>query len=107
MSMVKNSIKGGMMFEKIKPLGDRVLVKLVEREEKTASGLIIPDTAKEKAQIGAVIAVGQGRRDSMGNLLPMAVKIGDTIYFGKYAGTNAGDDYLIIKEEEILGVIEQ
>ena len=107
MSIVKFSIKGGMMFEKIKPLGDRVLVKLVEREEKTASGLIIPDTAKEKAQIGAVIAVGQGRRDTAGNVLPVAVNIGDTIYFPKYAGTNAGDDYLIIKEEEILGIIEQ
>ncbi len=106
MSIAKFSIKGGMMFEKIKPLGDRVLVKRVEREEKTASGLIIPDTAKEKAQIGAVIAVGHGRRDAAGNFLPVAVKIGDTIYFGKYAGTEAGDDYLIIKEEEILGVIE-
>lgn len=99
--------KGGMMFDKIKPLGDRVLLKRVEREEKTAAGLIIPDTAKEKAQIGAVIAVGAGRRDTVGNIMPMAVKIGDTVYFGKYAGTDAGDDYLIIKEEEILGVIEQ
>jgi chaperonin GroES len=95
------------MFEKIKPLGDRVLVKRVEREEKTASGLIIPDTAKEKAQIGAVIAVGAGRRDATGSVMPMAVKTGDTIYFGKYAGTDAGDNYLIIKEEEILGIIEK
>ncbi len=107
MSMEQSSVKGGMMFEKIKPLGDRVLVKRVEREEKTAGGLIIPDTAKEKAQIGSVIAVGQGRRDATGAVQPLTVTIGDTIYFGKYAGTDAGDNYLIIKEEEILGIIEQ
>ena len=96
------------MFEKIKPLGDRALVKRIEIEEKTASGLIIPDTAKEKAQIGSVIAVGPGRRDTAtGKAVPMAVSVGDTIYFGKYAGTDAGNDYLIVKEEEILGVIQQ
>ena len=96
-----------MMFEKIKPLSDRVLVKRIEGEEKTAAGIIIPDAAKEKAQTGAVIAVGPGARDAAGKTMPMGVKIGDTIYFGKYAGTDAGDDYLIIKEDEILGVIEQ
>ncbi len=95
------------MFEKIKPLGDRVLVKRIEEEEMTASGIIIPDAAKEKAQTGSVIAVGPGRRDVAGKPLAMDVKIGDTVYFGKYAGAEAGKDYLIIKEDEILGVIEQ
>ena len=95
------------MFQKIKPLGDRVLVQRVAQEERTASGLIIPDAAKEKAQTGAVIAVGPGRRDAAGVTLPMAVNVGDKVYFGKYAGTEAGDNFLIIKEDEILGVIEQ
>lgn len=95
------------MFEKLKPLGDRVLVKRIEAEERTASGLYIPEGAKEKAQTGAVIAVGAGRRDVTGNLLPMAVKVGDMVYFGKYSGTEAGKDYLIVKEDEILGVVEQ
>lgn len=95
------------MFEKIKPLGDRVLVKRMPVEEKTASGIIIPDAAKEKAQTGSVIAVGPGKKDVAGNAMTLSVKTGDTIYFGKYAGTEAGDDYLIIKEDEILGVIEQ
>lgn len=95
------------MMEKIKPLGDRVLVKRVAQEERTTSGLIIPDSAKEKAQIGAVIAVGAGRRDKDGQLIPMAVKAGDRVYFGKYAGTEAGDEYLIVKEDEILGLLEQ
>lgn len=95
------------MVEKIKPLGDRVLIKRMGQETSTASGIIIPDTAKEKAQIGAVIAVGAGRRDKEGKLIPMTVKMGDKVYFGKYAGTEAGDDYLIIKEDEILGLIEK
>lgn len=94
------------MMEKIKPLGDRVLVKRVEQEEMTTSGIIIPDSAKEKAQIGAVIAVGAGRRDTEGKLIPMAVKAGDKVYFGKYAGTDAGNEYLIMKEDEILGLVE-
>ncbi len=95
------------MVEKIKPLGDRVLIKRVEGEEKTDSGIIIPDTAKEKAQTGCVVAVGTGLRDKDGKMIPMAVKVGDKVYFGKYAGTEAGDDYLIIKEDEILGLLEQ
>ncbi len=94
-----------MMFEKIKPLGDRVLVKRMPSEEKTASGLIIPDAAKEKANMGSVIAVGPGKKDAHGNPMALAVKAGDTVYFGKYAGTEAGD-YLIMKEDELLGVLE-
>lgn len=95
------------MFEKLRPLGDRVLVKRVESEERTPSGIIIPDSAKEKAQMGAVLAVGPGKRDKEGNLIPLDIKINDTVYFGKYAGTEAGDDHLIIREDEILGVVEK
>ncbi len=94
------------MFERIKPLGDRVLVKRIPVEEKTAAGIIIPDAAKEKAQTGSVMAVGPGRKDASGNTITLSVKAGDTVYFGKYAGTEAGQDFLIIKEDELLGVIE-
>ncbi|MEX0940152.1 MAG: co-chaperone GroES [Candidatus Babeliales bacterium] len=95
------------MFEKIKPLHDRVLVKRVEMEDTTPGGIIIPDAAKEKAQTAKVVAVGEGRITSEGKTVPMAVKAGDVIFFGKYAGTEAGDEYLIIREDEILGVVEQ
>ena len=94
------------MFDKIKPLADRVLVKRNPVEEKTASGIIIPDAAKEKAQTGSVIAVGPGRKDTAGNVITLSVKEGDTVYFGKYSGTEAGQDFLIIKEDDLLGVIE-
>lgn len=94
------------MFEKLRPLGDRVLVKRLAGEEKTIGGLYIPDAAKEKAQTGAVVAVGAGRLDNAGNRIAMQVKTGDTIYFGKYSGTEAGDDFLIIREDEILGVMD-
>lgn len=94
------------MFEKFKPYGDRVLVKRVEEQEKTAGGIFIPEAAKEKAQQGAVIAVGTGRLDATGKTVPMALKVGDVVYFGKYAGTEAGKDHLIIREDEILGVVE-
>lgn len=95
------------MFEKMKPLGDKVLVKRIEYEDKTPGGIIIPDAAKEKAQHGKVIAAGPGKVTTEGRVLPLAVKAGDTIFFGKYAGTEAGDDYLIIREDEILGVVEE
>jgi chaperonin GroES len=95
------------MFENLRPLGNRVLIKRVKNEEKTVSGLYIPDSAQEKAQQGAVLAVGPGNRDTAGNAIPMQVKSGDMIYFGKYSGTEAGDDYLILREDEILGVIEK
>jgi len=95
------------MFEKLRPLGDRVLVKCLEGQEKTAGGIIIPDNAKEKAQTGSVIAVGPGRKDANGNSIPLDIKEGDVIYFGKYTGTQAGDEYLIIREDEILGVVEK
>jgi len=95
------------MFDKLKPLSDRVLIKRIENEEKTAGGLYIPESAKEKAQIGKVISVGDGRVGNDGARIAPAVAIGQTVYFGKYAGTDAGDDHLIIREDEILGVVQQ
>jgi chaperonin GroES len=95
------------MFDKIRPLGDRVLVKRVPTEEKTASGLFIPEAAKEKAQMGAVMAVGSGHRDRDGRLTPIEVRVNDVIFFGKYSGVDAGEEFLIIKVEEILGVVEK
>lgn len=96
-----------MMFAKFKPLHDRVLVKRIDEEEKTAGGIIIPDAAKEKAQTGSVLAVGPGQKDANGRHIPLEVKVGDVIYFGKYAGTEAGKDHLIIREDEILGIVER
>ena len=92
-----------------RPLGDRVLVKRVEEEEKTKGGIIIPDTAKEKPQEGEVIAVGPGARDDAGKVQPLDVKPGDRILFGKWSGTEVkldGADLLIMKESDILGVLE-
>jgi chaperonin GroES len=92
------------------PLHDRVLVRRVEGEEKTKGGLIIPDTAKEKPSEGEVIAVGEGARKDSGELIPMAVKAGDRILFGKWSGTEVkieGEDLLIMKESDILGVITE
>ena len=90
-----------------RPLHDRVLVRRVEAEEKTAGGIIIPDTAKEKPQEGEVIAVGSGIRDEAGKLVPLDVKAGDKILFGKWSGTEVrldGEDLLIMKESDILGI---
>ncbi len=92
-----------------RPLHDRVLVRRVESEEKTAGGIIIPDTAKEKPSEGEVIAVGQGHRSEDGKVTPLDVKPGDRILFGKWSGTEVkidGEEYLIMKESDILGVIE-
>ena len=92
-----------------RPLGDRVLVKRVEEEEKTKGGIIIPDTAKEKPQEGVVLAVGPGARDESGKVQPLDVKTGDRILFGKWSGTEVkmdGQDLLIMKESDILGVVE-
>ncbi|MCW5759870.1 MAG: co-chaperone GroES [Phenylobacterium sp.] len=92
-----------------RPLGDRVLVKRVEEEEKTKGGIIIPDTAKEKPQEGEVISVGPGARDDSGKVQPLDVKAGDRILFGKWSGTEVkieGEDLLIMKETDLLGVIE-
>lgn len=94
------------MFNTFRPLADRVLVQRMEQETTTAAGIIIPDAAKEKAQTGKVLAVGAGKLDEKGNRVPVQVKVGDVIYFGKYAGTELGDDHLIIREDEILGIVE-
>lgn len=96
------------MLEKFKPLGDRVLVKRLEGQERTAGGIYIPEAAKEKAQEGKVVAVGAGKVDTAGRVIPMQVKEGDLVYFGKYAGTEVmGQDHLVIKEDEILGIVEK
>jgi chaperonin GroES len=94
---------------KFRPLHDRVLVERVESEEQSAGGIILPDTAKEKPQQGKVIAVGPGKRTEDGKLVPMDVKAGDTILFGKYSGTEVkieGNEYLIMREEDVLGLVE-
>ncbi|MFN3369906.1 MAG: co-chaperone GroES [Sphingomonadaceae bacterium] len=90
------------------PLHDRVLVRRIEAEEKTAGGIIIPDTAKEKPQEGEIVAVGAGARDEDGKRIPLDVKVGDRILFGKWSGTEVklhGEDLIIMKESDILGVI--
>jgi chaperonin GroES len=95
---------------KIKPLQDRVIVKRIEAEEKTASGIIIPDTAKEKPQEGEVIAVGPGKVLDNGTKVELTVKPGDRVLFSKYAGTDVkidGKEYLIMREDDILGIIEK
>ncbi len=92
----------------VKPLRDRILIKRLEEEEQRVGGIIIPDTAKEKPQQGKVIAVGTGRITDEGKVLPLDVKAGDRILFGKYSGTEIkldGEEYLIVREDEILGIL--
>lgn len=92
-----------------RPLHDRILVRRIEAEEKTAGGIIIPDTAKEKPQEGEVVAAGPGGRDDNGQLRPLDVKVGDRILFGKWSGTEIkldGEDFLIMKESDVMGVVE-
>jgi len=94
---------------KFRPLHDRIVVKRVDAEERTKGVIIIPDTAKEKPQEGEVIAVGPGARDESGKLMPLDVKVGDRILFGKWSGTDIkldGEDLLIMKESDVMGVIE-
>jgi chaperonin GroES len=95
------------MIEKISPLYDRVLVKLLPQEEKTEGGIIIPDVAKEKPQKGQIINVGVGRLSSEGKVVPLQVKVGDVVFFGKFAGTEVSSGYLIIREDEVLGIVEK
>ena len=97
-----------MAKTKFRPLHDRVVVRRVESEEKTKGGIIIPDTAKEKPQEGEIIAVGSGARDEAGKLVPLDVKAGDRVLFGKWSGTEVkldGQELLIMKESDIMGVI--
>ena len=94
---------------KIRPLGDRILVKRIQEEETTKGGIIIPDTAKEKPQEGKVVAVGKGKTTEEGKLVPPDVKAGDKILFGKYSGSEVkidGEEHLIMREDDILGVLE-
>jgi len=94
---------------KIRPLHDRVLVRRIEEEQKTAGGIIIPDTAKEKPMQGEVLAVGAGARNEKGEIVPLDVKTGDRVLFGKWSGTEVkveGEELLIMKESDIMGVIE-
>lgn len=93
------------MFKKFRPLGDYILVKRIENEEKTASGIILPDAEKENSQIGLVIAVGPGRLQE-GKLIPLTVQINDNVYFGKYTGAEISDNQLVIRESDILGIID-
>ena len=98
MSQVKN----------FRPLYDRVLIKRLEAEEKTAAGIIIPDTAKEKPMEGEVIAIGTGLRTDQGQVLPMTLKVGERVLFGKWSGNEVkldGDDYVIMKESDVMGVL--
>ena len=93
----------------IRPLHDRVIVKRLKVERTTASGIVIPDNAGEKPDQGDVIAVGPGKRDEAGKLLPMDVKVGDRVLFGKYSGQNVkvdGEEFLVMREEDIMGVVE-
>jgi chaperonin GroES len=95
---------------KVRPLHDRIIVERIEESEQRVGGIIIPDTAKEKPQQGKVIAVGKGRIEKEGKVTPLDVKAGDTVLFGKYAGQEIkldGEELLIVREEEVLGVIEK
>ncbi|MDA8414490.1 MAG: co-chaperone GroES [Desulfobacteraceae bacterium] len=93
----------------LRPLQDRIIVKRVEEESKTAGGLFIPETAKEKPQRGEIVAVGNGKKTEDGKVLPLDVKVGDVVLFGKYAGTEIkvdGADFLMMREDDILAVVE-
>lgn len=94
------------MFQSFRPLGNNVWVKRLEEETRTAGGLYIPDAAKSEAQTGIVMATGAGIRNDKGDLMPLQVKVGDKVFFGKYAGTKAGDTFLVLKEDDILGIVE-
>jgi len=94
------------MFQKLRPLGNHVWVELIEKNERTSGGLYIPDAAQEKTQTAKVLAVGPGKQSSSGTTIPMQVKVGETVFFGKFSGIQAGDKFMILKEEDILGIVE-
>lgn len=94
----------------IQPLGDRILIKPLEADDKTKGGIVLPDTAKEKPQEGKVVAVGKGRILESGKVEPLEVKVGDIVLYGKYSGTEItkeGDEYLFVKEEDILAIVKK
>src|SRR5580692_4625896 len=105
-----SQVKPGAKLMKFRPLHDRIVIRRIEGEDKTKGGIIIPDTAKEKPQEGEVIAVGPGARDESGKLIPIDLKAGDLVLFGKWSGSEVkidGKDLLIMKESDIMGVIER
>ena len=94
---------------KIRPLHDRVIVKRIEEERKSAGGIVIPDTAAEKPDQGEIVAVGKGKKDDQGKLIPIDVKVGDRVLFGKYSGQSVkvkGEELLVMREEDVMGVLE-
>lgn len=93
---------------KFKPLGERILIKPLEAKEETKGGILLPETAKEKPQEGKIVAVGEGRKTDEGKVIPITLKVGDVVLYGKYSGTEItidGEEYLITKEDEILGIV--
>lgn len=95
---------------KVRPLQDRVIIKRIKEEEQSKGGIIIPDTAKEKPQEGKVVAVGKGKRDEDGKVIPMEVKVNDRVLFAKYSGSEIninGDEHIIMREEDILGIVSE
>lgn len=90
----------------IRPIADNILIKRIKAENKTPSGIILTDEAQEKSALGSVISLGKGKRDSHGNFITPSVSVGDTIYFNKYAGTEIGNDHLLIRENDIIGIVE-
>src|SRR5882762_8570949 len=108
-SLLPDTLQGGNLIMKIRPLHDRVIVKRVEEEKKSAGGIVIPDTAAEKPEQGEILAVGEGKKDDNGKLIPIDVKVGDRVLFGKYSGQTVrvkGDELLVMHEGDIMGVIE-
>ena len=94
---------------KIKPLGDRVLIKPSEEEEKSKGGIVLPDTAKEKPQRGEIVAIGEGKKTEGGKTIALSVKVGNKVLYGKYSGTEisvSGEEYLIMREEDILAIVD-
>jgi len=92
----------------IKPLADRILIKSLEAKEQTRGGIVLPETAREKPQEAEIIAVGEGKKNDEGKVIPLSLKVGDKVLYGKYSGTEVtvdGEDYLIVKEEDILGIV--
>ena len=94
------------MFQKLRPLGNHLWVELIEKNEKTAGGIYIPDAAKEKTQTAKVLAVVPGKLSEAGHLIPMQVRVGDIVFFGKFSGVAAGDKCMVLKEEDVLGIVE-
>lgn len=107
MNFKRKTMVGGVIMTKIRPLSDRLYVERIETEEKTAGGLYIPEGAKEKGQTGKILAVGTGKKDAQGNPSDFLVNVGDVVFFGKYSGTDIDDKHVILKEDDVLGVIEK